>query len=127
VDGLVKAAQHNGKLGKVISILDESSGRLEVKLNDGNLLKIKPTNVSIDTSFGAGFLQGKSITDPVIEDHTDIKASKDKNDNLKFKEVQEAMTNTLEKNKDEWCNPDFLMKLQKNPKLLKAFTNPTYM
>ena len=37
------------------------------------------------------------------------------------------MTNTLEKNKDEWCNPDFLMKLQKNPKLLKAFTNPTYM
>ena len=105
-------------------MLDTTSGRLEVKLDDGNLLKIKPANLSIDTTFGAGFLKGKTITDPVIEDHTNIKASKDKNDHLKFKEVQEALTNTLEKNKDDWCNADFLLKLQKNPRLLKAFTNP---
>jgi len=59
-----------------------------VKLTEGTILKIKPVNISIDTSFGAGFLQGKEISSDVkIEDHTDIKASKDKNDHLKFKEV----------------------------------------
>jgi len=93
----VSAAQHNGKLGTIITDIDEASGRHQVKLTDGTVLKIKPANISIDTSFGAGFLQGKEIGQDVkIEDHTNVKASKDKNDHLKFKEVQEAMTNTLE-------------------------------
>lgn len=88
VQGLVSAAQHNGKIGTIISELDQASGRHQVKLTEGTILKIKPVNISIDTSFGAGFLQGKEISSDVkIEDHTDIKASKDKNDHLKFKEV----------------------------------------
>lgn len=116
---MVSAAQHNGKIGTIISELDEASGRHQVKLTDGAVLKIKPVNISIDTSFGAGFLKGKEIgSDIKIEDHTNIKASKDKNDHLKFKEVQEAMTNTLEKNKDEWANAEFFEKLAKNPRLL---------
>ena len=53
-----------------------------------------------------------------IEDHTDVKASKNKDDHLKFKEVQEAMTNTLEKNKDEWANAAFFEKLAKSPRLM---------
>jgi len=61
---------------------------------------------------------------PVVEDHTNIKASKDKADNLKLKEVQEAMTNTLEKNKNDWLTPEFMLKLQQNPRLLAAFTDP---
>ena len=42
---------------------------------------------------------------------THVKASKDKNENLKMPEVQNAMMNGLEKNKDEWLTPEFLMKL----------------
>jgi hypothetical protein len=61
-----------------------------------------------------------------IEDHTNVKASKNKDDHLKFKEVQEAMTNTLEKNKDEWANAAFFEKLAKSPRLMQAFTNPEY-
>ena len=88
VQGLVSAAQHNGKIGTVIAELDEASGRHQVKLADGTILKIKPVNISMDTSFGAGFLQGKSIgSDVKVEDHTNVKASKDKNEHLKFKEV----------------------------------------
>ena len=119
VQGLVSAAQHNGKLGTIITDIDEASGRHQVKLTDGTVLKIKPANISIDTSFGAGFLQGKEIGQDVkIEDHTNVKASKDKNDHLKFKEVQEAMTNTLEQNKDEWANAAFFEKLAKSPRLM---------
>lgn len=66
--------------------------------------------------FSAGFLNSKpakkAVKKPEVEDHTNVKASKDKNDHLKFKEVQEAMTNTLEKNKNDWLTPDFLLKLQ---------------
>ena len=54
------------------------------------------------------------------EDLTHIKA-KDKSENLKFQEVQEAMSNTLEKNKDDWMTPEFFSKLAQNPKMLKAF------
>ena len=73
----------------------------------------------------AGFLNSKpSKKKPVVEDHTNIKASKEKNDNLKLKEVQEAMTNTLQKNKNDWLTPEFMAKLQKNPRLLAAFTDP---
>eukprot|EP00347_Sterkiella_histriomuscorum_P016908 403351390 len=64
---------------------------------------------------------------PVIkEDLTHIKA-KPKEEQLKFQEVQDAMTSTLEKKKDEWMNPEFFQKLSQNPILLKAFTNPQYM
>ena len=60
----------------------------------------------------------------MVEDHTNVKASKDKNENLKFKEVQEAMTNTLEKNKKDWLTPEFMQKLAERPNLMRAFTNP---
>ncbi|CDW86300.1 UNKNOWN [Stylonychia lemnae] len=60
------------------------------------------------------------------EDLTHIKA-KPKDDQLKLQEVQEAMSSTLLKKKDEWMNADFFQKLQQNPLLLKAFTNPQYM
>ena len=36
------------------------------------------------------------------------------------------MQSQLLKNKDEWLNQDFFAKLQQNPKLLKAFTDPRY-
>ena len=37
------------------------------------------------------------------------------------------MTSKLEANKGDWLTPEFFAKLQSNPKLLKAFTNPVYM
>ena len=37
------------------------------------------------------------------------------------------MTSKLEANKGDWLTPEFFAKLQSNPKLLKAFTNPQYM
>ena len=62
-----------------------------------------------------------------MEDHTHLKASKEKNPSLRFQEVQDAMTSKLEANKGDWLTPEFFAKLQSNPKLLKAFTNPVYM
>jgi arsenate reductase-like glutaredoxin family protein len=41
--------------------------------------------------------------------------------------VQEAMAANLTKNKDEWLTPEFFAKLAQNPKLLKAFQDPTAM
>lgn len=82
IDGLVSAAQHNGKLGTVLTLIDSESGRYQVKLNYGGVLKVKPANISIDTSFGAGFLQGKDIGSPKVEDHTNVKASKEKDAHL---------------------------------------------
>ena len=37
------------------------------------------------------------------------------------------MTNTLEKNKNDWLTPEFMAKLQKNPRLLAAFADPKCM
>ena len=61
-----------------------------------------------------------------LEDLTHIKA-KPKEEQLKINEVQEAMTSTLLKKKDEWLTPEFFNKLAGNPKLLQAFQNPQYM
>lgn len=36
------------------------------------------------------------------------------------------MTSKLEANKNDWLTPEFFAKLQSNPKLLKAFTNPVF-
>lgn len=57
------------------------------------------------------------------EDLTHIKA-KPKEEQLKFSEVQEAMATKLNQNKEEWLNEEFFAKMAKNPKLLKAFTDP---
>ena len=56
--------------------------------------------------------------------------AKAKDDRLKLDEVQDAMSqskNFLETSKDKWLTPEFLEKLAKNPKLLKAFQDPEYM
>ena len=45
VQGLIKAAQFNGKMGTVVTELMKESGRLEVELDDGDLLRIKPANI----------------------------------------------------------------------------------
>ena len=50
IHGLVSASQHNGKIGTVITEIDEASGRHQVKLSDGAILKIKPANISINES-----------------------------------------------------------------------------
>ena len=79
-----------------------------------------------------GFLSGGNsrpkAQQPVkkTEDLTHIKA-KPKDETLKINEVQDAMTSTLLKNKNEWLTPDFMTKLASNPMLIKAFSNPQYM
>jgi hypothetical protein len=47
VTGLVAAAaqSHNGKLATVRSAVEQSTGRVFVELDDGNFLKIKPSNL----------------------------------------------------------------------------------
>ncbi len=45
VAGLVAAHQHNGKSGTVCSAVDQSTGRVEVTLDEGGSLKIKPFNL----------------------------------------------------------------------------------
>jgi hypothetical protein len=51
VAGLVAAHQHNGKAGTVCSAVDQSTGRVDVTLDGGGSLKIKPFNlVPISTS-----------------------------------------------------------------------------
>jgi hypothetical protein len=45
VVGLVQAHQHNGKVGEVQTVFDQSSGRCVVMLEDGSTLKIKPENL----------------------------------------------------------------------------------
>lgn len=73
-----------------------------------------------------GFLSGgPSKPKPVkkAEDLTHIKA-KPKEETLKLTEVQDAMSSTLLKNKDEWLTPEFFTKLAQNPTLLKAFQQP---
>jgi DNA-binding beta-propeller fold protein YncE len=53
VTGLVTAAaqSHNGKPGTVCSAVERSTGRVVVKLDDGNFLKIKPSNLRQIHSF----------------------------------------------------------------------------
>merc|ERR1719502_2297524 len=46
VRGLVGAAQHNGKRGKVAQF-DDDAGRYVVQLEDGEALRIKPENVML--------------------------------------------------------------------------------
>ncbi len=61
-----------------------------------------------------GFLLGNPAQKPKpqkkAEDLTHIKA-KPKEEQLKLSEVQEAMSSTLVKNKDEWLTPEFFTKL----------------
>ena len=59
----MSAAKHNGKSGTVIAELDVNSGRYQVKLSDGAILKIKPANISIDASAGSSLLNDK-ISNP---------------------------------------------------------------
>ena len=46
VKGLVKAAQHNGKIGKVVKS-NATDGRVGIQLSDGKQLAIKKENVEI--------------------------------------------------------------------------------
>ena len=62
----------------------------------------------------------------MIEDHTHVKAQ-DPSDNLRFEEVQNAMTSKLEQTKDEWCTPGFMEKIMKSPRLMAAFSDPATM
>lgn len=45
-----------------------------------------------------------------MEDVTHVKA-KDKDDSLKFKEVQDAMNSSVLGRKDEWMTPDLFSKI----------------
>ena len=45
VNGLVAAAQHNGKAGTVLSALDLHTSRLHVLLDDGVSIKVRPSNL----------------------------------------------------------------------------------
>ena len=45
VAGLVAAHQHNGKSGTVCSAVDQSTGRVDVTLDEGGSLKMKPFNL----------------------------------------------------------------------------------
>lgn len=54
---------------------------------------------------------------PEIEDLTHVKAQS-KDERLRMAEVQEAMKSDIIKKKDEWLTPDFLQKLQSNPRLM---------
>ena len=69
--------------------------------------------------------QSKPTQPPKTEDLTHIKA-KSKEDQLKFSEVQDAMSTKLLENKDEWLNQEFFTKLAQNPRLMQAFTDPRY-
>lgn len=79
--------------------------------------------------FAAGFLNAppkkkKTKADPKVEDITYVKAKpkEETKENLKFKEVQDALNDK----KDEWWTPDLLSKILKNETLRKAFTSPEY-
>ena len=47
VKGLVKAAQHNGKIGKVVKSVAAADGRVGIQLSDGKQLAIKKENIEI--------------------------------------------------------------------------------
>lgn len=109
------------------------------------------TAIEESSSFGSGFKRGffkkeavevkaeqtssKNENKNDIVDLRHIKASSNKHE---IKEVQEGMKNiSIEKDnkflmkdlmnkKDNWLNQDLLMKLAKNPKLIQAFTHPSF-
>ena len=62
---------------------------------------------------------------PKVEDMTHVKAQP-KSETLKMPEVQQAMAETLVKEKDSWLTPDFMQKLQSKPHLIAAFQNPQF-
>lgn len=73
--------------------------------------------------------------DEHVTDLTNVKAKKN---TLEIQEVQNNMKNSSETNnskflveniigkKDQWLNQELLMKLASNPRLLKAFTHPSF-
>jgi hypothetical protein len=138
-----KAEGNHWGIGKTEDHAEEV--RLAPKKDKENVSKIAPSdNFDFDKKkpeqkpaakknqafggFSAGFLNAKpqkktAERKPEVEDHTNVKAQKE-TDRLKLKEVQEAMTNTLEKNKNDWLTPEFMLKLQQRPKLMAAFADP---
>jgi hypothetical protein len=81
---------------KVSKIAANDNFDFDKKLEKPVEKPIEKKNAGGFGGMSAGFLNSKPTKKKlVVEDHTNIKASKDKTDNLKFKEVQEAMTNTL--------------------------------
>ena len=104
----------------------------ETKATDTVVVAKQPVKKQQEAFSGlkGGFLLGpqkKTQKQPVkqAEDLTHIKA-KPKDEQLKFEEVQSAMSGQLLKNKDEWLNQDFFTKLASNPKLMRAFQDPRY-
>eukprot|EP01046_Picozoa_sp_COSAG06_P028365 COSAG06_NODE_2549_length_6687_cov_142.924256_1_plen_372_part_00 len=139
VGGLQGAPQHNGKLG-VVQRFDAEKGRFVLKIAGMKKpLAVKPGNLTMSKPLAKGFLDSaaaakepkgkkgkkgkKDDDDDVIEIVTPKFKEAEQDSKWKLDEVQQALGAATEK-QSEWMNGDFMSRFQKNPRLMKGFTDP---
>lgn len=100
---------------------------------NGNSNNTTETNISTNSTNNK--TSNETNKNNEVTDLTNIKAKKNK---YEIEEVQQNMKITSESNnskflmndimgkKDQWLNQELLMKLASNPKLIKAFTHPSF-
>eukprot|EP00041_Stephanoeca_diplocostata_P013191 m.230233 g.230233 ORF g.230233 m.230233 type:complete len:259 (+) comp19254_c1_seq16:732-1508(+) len=107
-------------------------GRHMVKLNTGKSLKVKPENLKLVETFsglGKGFFSSAST--PRLKEEDEIEVLSPKNPGElpgQLPEVQEMLNagKVMQENKDQWCTPDLLEKISKQPHLMKMMSNPQF-
>lgn len=132
VKGLKGAPQHNGKAGTILRF-NEAKGRYEVELDGGKPLALRPANLEEKPSSGLEGLAGgfknrptpaQEARPPQPEPKEDdiIRPTGNKEDALKFSEVQEALTRA--KADQSWMTEDFLKLLLTDPYYATALKDP---
>jgi len=125
----LSAKQYNGQQGVAASFIADAV-RYAVKLESGKSLKVRPANLKVIETVGG---MSKGFFKPTGDDDDDVEFISPKTPGAlpgQLPEIAAKMkeaNNYMEKNQKDWCTPELLNKLAKNPEMMEMMGKPQFM
>lgn len=124
----LSAKQYNGQQGIAASFLEEAV-RYAVKLESGKSLKVRPANLKVIETVGG---MSKGFFKPA-DDDDDVEVISPKDPTARPGQLPEIAAKMkeandyMQENQKDWCTPELLNKLAKNPEMMEMMGKPQFM